>query len=54
MIEMKDIIFCNNRKCKNYDCLRHHTNAPYGIIIHQFRETPTLNNEGKCKHYLVN
>lgn len=48
-----EIIYCQNRKCPNEDCLRFHRNAPFEIMTRWMSEKPKLKDDNKCKYYLT-
>jgi hypothetical protein len=43
---MTDIVYCENWKCKDKECLRHHANQPFEIVTRQRMWTP--NKSGDC------
>lgn len=49
MKEIKDFVFCKNRKCPHTECFRHNANTPFNIVVTRvsFEE-----KKGKCAGYL--
>jgi hypothetical protein len=50
MKEIKNFIFCQNRKCSKTECLRHNVNTPFGIII---TRATFSNKKGRCEGYVT-
>lgn len=44
-------IYCGNRNCPYFDCVRHDRYIPFGVLI--WRENYTLDKNGNCKHKLL-
>lgn len=50
--EIKDFLFCDNRKCEHLECLRHNVNTPFNVIVHISKKFKVDKN-GDCKDMVI-
>jgi hypothetical protein len=49
---MCELTYCENWKCKDKECLRHHVNQPFEVLTKQRMWTPADN--GDCTGKILN
>lgn len=47
----KDFPFCGNRKCQQFDCVRHVNYIPWNTLV--YRQDFVLDKDGNCKDKMI-
>ena len=45
--KQKNIIYCDNRKCPHTECIKHHVNIPFNVMVKRTHYKP--DKEWNCK-----